>query len=69
MVVKNMNSECWEMLATDPYTLNPLAAFTVLLEGSGVVISRAISRITILINHIRGLITPHITTHEPPSRP
>ena len=25
-------------------------------------------RVTILIIHIRGLITPLITTHEPPSR-
>ena len=32
------------------------------------VISRAISRVTILITHIRGLVTPLITTHEPPSR-
>ena len=30
--------------------------------------SRVISRVTILITHIRGLITPLITTHEPPSR-
>ena len=30
-------------------------------------ISRAISRVTILITHIRGLIAPLITTHEPPS--
>ena len=34
-----------------------------LLGGSWVVISR----VTILITHIRGLITPLITTHEPPS--
>ena len=40
-----------------------------LLGGSWVVISRVISRVTILIIHIRGLITPLITTHEPPSRP
>ena len=32
------------------------------------VISGAISRVTIFITHIRGLITPLITTHEPPSR-
>ena len=32
-----------------------------------VVISRVISRITIVIAHIRGLKTPFITTHEPPS--
>ena len=31
-------------------------------------ISRVISGVTILITHIRGLITPLITTHEPPSR-
>ena len=29
---------------------------------------RVISRITILITHIKGLIPPNITTHEPPSK-
>ena len=39
-----------------------------LLGGSWVVISRVVSRVTIAINYsIRGLITPLITTHEPPS--
>ena len=40
-----------------------------LLGGSLVVIiiSRLISRVTMLITHIRGLITLHITTHEPSS--
>ena len=38
-----------------------------ILGGSWVVISRVISRVTILISHIRGLITPLLTTHEPPS--
>ena len=38
-----------------------------LLGGSWVVISRVLSRVTILITHIRGLLTPLITTHEPPS--
>ena len=38
------------------------------LGGSWVVISGVISRATIVITHIRGLITPLITTHEPPSR-
>ena len=38
------------------------------LGGSWAVISRVISRVTILITHIRGLITPLMTTHEPPSR-
>ena len=36
-----------------------------LLGGSWVVISGVISRV--LITHIRGLITPLRTTHEPPS--
>ena len=35
---------------------------------SWVVISGVISRVTILMTHIRGLITPLMTTHEPPSR-
>ena len=42
-----------------------------LLGGSWVVISGVISRVTILITHIRGLITLLtllITTHEPPSK-
>ena len=39
-----------------------------LLGVSWVVISGVISRVTIVITHIRGLITPFITTHEPPSR-
>ena len=38
------------------------------LGGSWVVTSRVVSRATILITHIRGLTTPLITTHEPPSR-
>ena len=37
------------------------------LGGSGVVISRVISRVTILINHIRGLTSLLIATPEPPS--
>ena len=39
-----------------------------LLGGSWVVISGVISRVTMLITHIRGLINPFITTHEPPSQ-
>ena len=39
-----------------------------LLGGSWVVISGVISPLTILITLLRGLITPLITTHEPPSR-
>ena len=38
-----------------------------ILGGSWVVISRVISRVTILITHIKGLITLLITTPEPPS--
>ena len=38
-----------------------------LLGGSWVVISGVTSRVTIIITRIRGLITPLITTHEPPS--
>ena len=38
------------------------------LGGSWVVISRVISRITILITLIRGLIPLLITIHESPSR-
>ena len=40
-----------------------------LLGGSWVVLSGVISRVTTLITHIKGLTTPLITTHEPPSRP
>ena len=36
-----------------------------LLGGSWVAISGVISRVTIIITQIRGLITPLITTHEP----
>ena len=38
-----------------------------LLGGSWVDISRFINRVAIPITHIKGLITPLITTHEPPS--
>ena len=38
------------------------------LGGSWVVISGVRSKVTILITPIGGLITPLITTHEPPSR-
>ena len=36
-----------------------------LLRGSWLLISRVISRVTILITHIRGLIKPLITTLKP----
>ena len=45
-----------------------LSGFWGLLGGSWVVLSGVISTVTIVITHIRGLITPLITTHEPPSR-
>ena len=38
-----------------------------LLGGSWVVISGVISRVSVIITHISGLITPLKTTHEPPS--
>ena len=38
-----------------------------MLGGSWVLISRVISRGTILITHIRGLIALLIATYEPPS--
>ena len=38
-----------------------------LLGGSWVVISGVTSKVTIVIIHIRGLITPFLNTHEPPS--
>ena len=38
------------------------------LGGSWVVISGVTSTVTIVITHLRGLMTPRITTHEPPSR-
>ena len=38
------------------------------LGGSWVVISGAICKVTIVITHLRGLITTLITTHEPPSK-
>ena len=47
----------------------PGSATKEVLGGSWVVISRVISRVTILITYIRGLITLLITTPEPPSRP
>ena len=37
-----------------------------LLGGSWVIRSSVISRITMVITYIRGLITPLATTHEPP---
>ena len=38
------------------------------LGGSWVVVSGVISRVSVIITHIRGRIAPFITTHEPPSK-
>ena len=47
-----------------------VSGFRVYLRFMGtVVISGVISRLTIVITHLKQLITPLITTHEPPSRP
>ena len=43
------------------------STFNRVLGGSWVVIHGVIIRVTIHIAHIRGLITPLITTHEPRS--
>ena len=45
---------------------DPASIFRV-LGGSWVVVSRVLSRVTIIIAHVGGLITPLIATHEPPS--
>ena len=39
-----------------------------MLGGSWVVLSGVTSRVTLVITHIRGLVTIVITTHGPPSR-
>ena len=47
----------------------PIGSGRVVLGGSWVVISRVTSGMTILMTHIRRLVTLLIiTTHEPPSR-
>ena len=38
------------------------------VQGSGLVISGVISPLSRVISIVRGLLTPLITTHEPPSR-
>ena len=57
------------LFASLPSNHGPTRRCTWLLRvfgGSWVVISRVISRLTVLITQIRGLLTPLITTHEPP---
>ena len=39
------------------------------LGDSGVVISGVVSRVSILITYVRGLITPPRTALEPPTKP
>ena len=46
-----------------------LAPWKPYLEVPWVVISRVIGRVAVVMTYIRGLITPFITTHEPPSKP
>ena len=65
LTIKASTSRAKEMLAGAEEPLGSKVGS--LLGGSWVVISRGISRVTILITHIRGLRTPLITTHEPPS--
>ena len=62
---------CRLLRRSDPFDLALHARFCLggVLGGSWLVISGVISRVTIVITHIRGLITPLITTHEPPSTP
>ena len=52
---------------TNPRAIEADSTRVRLLGGSWVVISGVLSRVTIVITQIRGLITPLITTHEPPS--
>ena len=49
-------------------SLRPLPCTPTPLGGSWVAISGVTSRITIVITPVRGLVTPLITTHEPPSK-
>ena len=52
------------------YTVNgymdPIVGLSLL--GGSWEVSGVISRVTVIITHIRGLITPRITTHQPPSK-
>ena len=49
-------------------TLRTLSKISgLILGGSWLVRSRVLSRVTIVITHIRGLIALLLTTHEPPS--
>ena len=50
-----------------PKSIGRCAFGALLLRGSWVVLSGAISRVSIPITHIRGLLALLIATHEPPS--
>ena len=50
-----------------PLPAESVPTLKTILGGSGVVMSGVISKATIIITHIRGLITPLRTTHAPPS--
>ena len=59
-----------ELLMTrlSPGTLEvPQAGYKTILLGGSWLVTRAISRMTLVITHNRGRIAPLITTHEPPS--
>ena len=55
------------LLPREPSTLCMKEDTRTLLGGPWVVISGVMSRVTTVITHTRGLITPLITSHEPPS--
>ena len=57
----------FEEVSLDEVILGPGAKAKKLLGGPWVVICVVISRVTITITHIRGLITLLITNHETPS--
>ena len=66
MMLKQKYTLIQTRLLLTPATCHDLIPFC-LLGGSWVAISGVISRVAIVITHIRGLIAPLTTTHEPPS--
>ena len=59
----------WKPLREPKGLVEPNPCKPTLLGGPWVLIIGVISRVTILITLIRGLITLLMTTHEPPSKP
>ena len=55
-------------LVAPTYSSRTSHRLPLVLGGSGVVLSRVISRVTIVITYVSGLITLLITTPGPPSR-